>query len=70
MGLAFEAALAALRLSDRSDPFVAIIAKKIINLAEAGESDPDRLCELALSEVRAAKYQKQALFDPERPTQA
>jgi hypothetical protein len=48
MGVAFEATLAALRLSDRSDPFVRMIARKIIDLAKAGESNPDRLCEQAL----------------------
>ena len=49
MGVAFEMALAALRLSDRSDPFFAIVARKIIALAAGGESNADRLCEQALA---------------------
>jgi len=48
MGVAFEMALAALRLSDRSDPVVAIVAGKIFALAEDGERNPDALCEWAL----------------------
>jgi hypothetical protein len=56
MDVAFEAALSALRLADRSDPIVAIVAKKIIALARAGESDPDRLCEQALMDVRHSQF--------------
>jgi hypothetical protein len=56
MGVAFEAALAALRMMDRSDPIVAIVAKKIIALAKAGESNPDRLCEQALMDVRNSQF--------------
>ncbi len=52
MGLAFEIARAALRLPDGSAPSNATIAKKIIELAKAGERDPDRLCEGALKELR------------------
>jgi hypothetical protein len=44
---------AALRLVDRDDPVVAMIAKKIIELAKAGERNPDLLCERALSDLRA-----------------
>ena len=57
MGLAFEATMASLRLADREDPFAAIIARKIIALAKAGESNPDRLCERVLGDVRSVKYQ-------------
>jgi hypothetical protein len=56
MGVAFEAALAALRLADRSDPIVAIVAQKIIALAKAGESNPDQLCEQALMDVRNSQF--------------
>ena len=41
MGVAFEMTLAALRLEDRSDPIVAIIADKIVKLANSGERDAD-----------------------------
>jgi hypothetical protein len=50
MAVAFVAALAALRLEDRSDPFTEVVARKIIELAKAGESNCDLLCERALSD--------------------
>ena len=56
MGVAFEAALSARRLTDRSDHIVAIVAKEIIALAKAGESNPDRLCEQALMDVRNSQF--------------
>jgi hypothetical protein len=49
MGVAFEAARASLHLSDVSDRFVEVVAKKIIELAKAGERNPDLLCERALA---------------------
>jgi hypothetical protein len=67
MGVAFEATMASLRLADREDPFAAIIARKIIALAKAGESNPDRLCERVLSDVRSAKYQPFRLGSESRP---
>jgi hypothetical protein len=52
MGLAFEMALAALRLINRGDPANEVIAQKIITLAKAGERDPERLCEGVLKDFR------------------
>jgi hypothetical protein len=49
MGVAFEMARAALRLADRDDRVIALIAERIIALAVAGERDPERLCEGALN---------------------
>jgi hypothetical protein len=51
MGVAFEMALAALRLKDRTDPIVAIIANRIIEAAKEGVLDPHQLCERALGET-------------------
>ena len=53
MGVAFEMARAALRLSDRSGAVTEILALKIIQLANEGVLDPDRLCEQALLDFRA-----------------
>jgi hypothetical protein len=53
MGVAFEMARAALRLSDRSGAVTEILALKIIQLANEGVLDPDRLCEQALLDYRA-----------------
>jgi hypothetical protein len=52
MTTAYEAALNDLGLIDRTDPLTEIIARKIIECAQAGERDPQRLCELALQDVR------------------
>jgi hypothetical protein len=52
MGLAFEIARVALRLADRGDLANEIIAKRIIELAKAGERNPDLLCEGVLKEFR------------------
>ena len=49
IGVAFEMTRAALRLVDRDDLAVAIIAKKIIELAKAGERNVEVLCEAALN---------------------
>ena len=55
MGLAFEMALAALRPTpDYADPVREVIARKIIELAKAGERDPERLYEGALSAASPA----------------
>jgi hypothetical protein len=51
MGIAFEMALASLRATpDCNDPIRAAFAQRIIALAQAGERDPERLCEGALRE--------------------
>jgi hypothetical protein len=48
MGLAYEMTLISLRLVDRGDIANAVVAQKIIELAKAGERDPERLCEAVL----------------------
>jgi hypothetical protein len=54
MGVAFEMVCTALRLSDRGDLANEIIARRIIELAKAGEQNPDLLCESVLKEFRPA----------------
>jgi hypothetical protein len=55
MGIAFEIALSSLGATRAvADPVRAALAHKIIALAEAGERDPERLCEAALQAVRPA----------------
>src|SRR6266480_1238708 len=49
MGVAFEIAYTAFRLADRG-PAEAIVAQRIIELASAGERNPDLLCEKVLFE--------------------
>ena len=48
---AFEAALRKLGLVDRSDPTTVTLAKLIIELAKAGEREPERLCDSALKRL-------------------
>ena len=56
MGVAFEMTRAALRLRDRNDHAVEKIARKIIELAKAGERNPDLLCERTLNDLRAPPH--------------
>jgi hypothetical protein len=46
-------ALVALRLADRGDLANDVLARKIMDLAKAGERDPERLCEGVLHEFRS-----------------
>jgi hypothetical protein len=58
MGIAFEMTRAALRLTDLLDDLVvAMVAKRIIELAKTGEHNPDLLCERVLNELRAPPRQ-------------
>jgi hypothetical protein len=55
MGIAFVSACVAMGIEDRSDPAdprAKLVASKIVDLVMLGETDPDRLCERALSELR------------------
>jgi hypothetical protein len=51
MTAAYEHALRALRLADRQDPITELVAKKIIEVARLGESDPVRIQIRALEEL-------------------
>ena len=51
MTAAYEAALKLLHLKDRADPVTELIAKKIIEIARAGEGDPAKICVRALKEL-------------------
>jgi hypothetical protein len=51
LSAAYECALRALRLVDRQDPLTELVARKIIDVAETGEADPDRLGDRALEEL-------------------
>ena len=49
MGLAYEMALVVLQRTDgTANPTREAVAQKIIDLAKAGERDPERLCDGAL----------------------
>jgi hypothetical protein len=49
---AFEDALRELRLTDRSNPAVEIVAQRTIRYAQGGERDPVRLRDLVLGSFR------------------
>ena len=52
LGIAFEMVCIALRTEDSDDFVKQAIANKIIDLARAGERNPDLLCEQALKDIR------------------
>jgi hypothetical protein len=52
MTTAYEAALVELGIADRNDPVTEMVARKIVALAGLGERDPERLCQMALAELR------------------
>ena len=54
LGLALEDTLRRLRLVDRNDPAVTMVAKKIIELAKQGERDPIRLRDQAVASFSQA----------------
>ena len=57
MGIAFEMALVSLRVPPgRDDPIRSTLAQSIIELAQHGERDPDRLCEGALQAISPAVH--------------
>jgi hypothetical protein len=65
MGIAFEMALESLRATpDCADPIRAAVARKIIELAQGGERDPERLCEGALKSLRPAVSDPSPLQTP------
>ena len=55
MGVAFEMTRVAIQLNGQ-DAIDEAIAKKIIELAKAGESNPDLLCERALNDLRKPPF--------------
>jgi hypothetical protein len=52
MGIAFEMARVSLGISGPSDGANQMIAVRIIELVQAGERNPDLLCEAVLKELR------------------
>jgi hypothetical protein len=52
LATAYEDALHALELTDRSDPITQIIAKRIIEAAQIGMRDPATLCAVAIKDLR------------------
>jgi len=56
MGQAFDAACATLELSDGEDAFRKLVACKVIECAESGERNPQRIYDLVLSEFRRSRH--------------
>ncbi len=48
---AYKRALRALHLVDRNDPLTEIVAKKIIEVSKAGNSNPAQISKLAVKEL-------------------
>lgn len=54
MSAAFEDTLRGLQLSNRNDPLTTMIAKKIIEIAQTGERDPQRIRQTVLQSMNTA----------------
>jgi hypothetical protein len=52
LGVAFEQVCIALRTGDCADDVKQSIANKVIEIAKAGECNPDILCERVLEDIR------------------
>ena len=64
MGVAFELARVALQLEDRGDSLNAILARRIVELAQEGERNPDLLCENVLKEFSERRSEIARMDDP------
>ena len=62
LGIAFETAIQSLRNWGVLEPPREALAKALIDLAKAGERDPERLCDAALEVC-----QRNAITDPSPP---
>ena len=51
MSIAYESALRVLGLIDRNDPVTELVAKKIIEIAQTGERNSQRLTALAIDQL-------------------
>ena len=60
MGIAFDSACRSLRLSDKTDLATEVVARKIIELAQKGMTDPEQLCRGVLKTLHLP-------HDPTRP---
>jgi hypothetical protein len=49
----YELVLIYLELKDRDDPLTETIAKYVIEAAQAGAKDPEKICSIALTRLRA-----------------
>jgi hypothetical protein len=57
LGVAFEMTCVALRLAGRGGDLAhEVIARRMIELAQAGERNPDVLCETVLNEFDARRF--------------
>ena len=64
MGLAFEMARAGLQSPDDLDRTARRLAEKIVELAESGLTDPNRLCDDALEHFRGSASREAPLPPP------
>ena len=54
MSAAFERSLTLLRLNDRKDPLVELVAKRVVELVQEGERDSGEMARRILSEYQPA----------------
>lgn len=51
LNVAYGKTLRALNLVDRDDPVSEIVARRVIEIANAGVSDPSQICRLAVEQL-------------------
>jgi hypothetical protein len=56
MGDAYEQAFSELRLADRTGPVAEALAQYIIEAAQTGEKDPERICAIAIERIKGTKF--------------
>jgi hypothetical protein len=52
--VAYEQTCKQLLLTDREDPLMALVAKKVIEIAQNGEHDPETISRRAVTELQGA----------------
>jgi hypothetical protein len=65
--VAFEMTRVALRLPDNDHPIIVLAAKRVAELAKAGEGDPDRIGEQVVGEIRSWHFQQGSGGAAKRP---
>jgi len=60
MGLAFEAVCSGLGLTNPDDPLCDLVARKVIECAQRGEHDPERLARIVLSALKRLPHGRSA----------
>ena len=62
MGQAFEAVCSGLGLTNRDDPLRDLVARKVIECAQRGEHDPERLARIVLAALQRLPHGRSVIM--------